>query len=162
VLLPSWPDFRDYILPYSLLFLLPNTLNILRSLPIDIRLSVSLACLRTTQLTLSRSAPASIRTTAASPCPLSKAKCNGVFPIISFSLKTLSSELTCTIRSIQSCLRTTLGWIQEDLEESVGSGSSCSMEGELGCSVFSVYLLSADVGVIWLTSAPFDIKSRPI
>jgi hypothetical protein len=44
----------------------------------------------------------------------------------------------------------------------VGSGCSCSMEGELGCSVFSVYLSSARLGVIWLTSAPFDIRSRPI
>ena len=32
------------------------------------------------QLTLSRSAPASINTTAASPCPDSKARCSGVFP----------------------------------------------------------------------------------
>lgn len=35
---------------------------------------------RRMKLTLSRSAPASIRTTAASPCPLSKARCNGVLP----------------------------------------------------------------------------------
>lgn len=34
----------------------------------------------TLSLTLSRSAPASINTTAASPCPLSIAKCNGVIP----------------------------------------------------------------------------------
>jgi hypothetical protein len=44
----------------------------------------------------------------------------------------------------------------------VRTGSSCSMEGELGCSVFGVYLSSARHGVIWLTSAPFDIRSRPI
>ena len=31
-------------------------------------------------LTRSRSAPASNKTTAASPCPLSKARCNGVLP----------------------------------------------------------------------------------
>jgi hypothetical protein len=44
----------------------------------------------------------------------------------------------------------------------VGTGGSCSVEGELGCSVFSVYLSSARLGVVWLTSAPFDINSRPI
>jgi hypothetical protein len=44
----------------------------------------------------------------------------------------------------------------------VGTGGSCSMEGELGCSVFSVDLLSVRPGIVWLTSAPFDIKSRPI
>jgi hypothetical protein len=44
----------------------------------------------------------------------------------------------------------------------VRTGSSCSMEGELGCSVFGVYLSSARLGVIWLTSAPLDIRSRPI
>ena len=42
------------------------------------------------------------------------------------------------------------------------TGSSCSMKRELGCSVFSVDLLLVGVGSNELTSAPFDMSSRPI